>query len=100
MRLKSDETSSAMGGSLGIDAFPQFGEGDGLAGHGFVPALAEAFFGAFEGDAFAKEPYDLQQVGQVLGGCLLNLLHYGVEHNVVGSHGFACGHGAWANDCL
>jgi hypothetical protein len=31
---------------------------------------------------------------------LLNLLHYGVEHNVVGSHGFACGHGAWANDCL
>ena len=38
--------------SLGIDAVPQFGEGDGLAGHGFVPALAKAFFGAFEGDAF------------------------------------------------
>jgi hypothetical protein len=31
---------------------------------------------------------------------LLNLLHYGVEHNVVGSHRVACGHGAWANDCL
>lgn len=75
------------GGSLGINAVPQLGEGDGLAGHGFVPALAKAFFSTFEGDAFAEEPDNLQQIGQVLRGRLLDLLHYGIKHDVGGGHG-------------